>query len=58
MMKPDDQVTDLCAAINTWDDMFTSGGDPVSLVAGAHDLLGRARYLLKEMLAEWPETDV
>lgn len=49
----DDQITDLCADIDGWDDQFADG-DPAVLVVRAHELLGRARHLLKELLAEWP----
>ena len=46
-----DAITDLCADIDQWDDKFP-GGDPALLAIEAHALLGRAREMVKELLAE------
>ena len=46
-----DDITDLCADIDQWDDEYTDG-DPAVLVIEAHALLRRAREMVKELLAE------
>jgi hypothetical protein len=43
-----DEIIDLCADIDEWDDNFANS-NPTSLVLDAQALLGRARSMLKEL---------
>ena len=47
MPVTNDDITNLCADIDRWDDKFTDG-DPALLAIEAHALLGRVREMVKE----------